>query len=83
MPKPTTQPTKIAAHLRDLQDSLTAIEGKIAPLKAERDAHVHKHRAVYETERKYADKIKALQEQVTPVWAELKELRDLITGKSG
>lgn len=77
MPKPTT----VAAQTRSLQESLTALEEKINALKAERDAHVKEHRAVYATERKYADKIKALQEQVTPIWAELKEIRDLIAGK--
>jgi chromosome segregation ATPase len=80
MPKPTT-PISFAGHLRSLQESLASLEGKINTLKGERDAHVHKHRAVYETERKYADKIKALQTEVTPIWSELKELRDLIAGK--
>lgn len=77
MPKPTS----VAEQVKSLQDSLAALEGKIAPLKAERDAHVRKHRAVYETERQYADRIKALQEQVTPIWADLKELRNLLAGK--
>lgn len=80
MPKPITLP--IAGQVKRLQESLAALEGKINALKAERDAHVKEHRPVYKKEREYADKIKALQAEVTPVWAELKELRDLIAGKS-
>ena len=72
------KPQEILAHVAGLQQKHAALEAKLAPLKAERDAHVRKHRAVYETERKLATKIKAVQAEIAPVWEELKAIREAL-----
>lgn len=72
----------IARVIDGLQQQLAALEAEINPIKVERDAFLAAHRDVYAQERAYAERIKALQAQVAPIWADLKTLRDLVAGKA-
>lgn len=78
---PASTADAIRGHVESLQQRYAALEAEINPLKDERDAFIAANREVYDTERRMAEKIKALQEEAVPIAMELKALRELIAGK--